>query len=129
MDLRGGDGSRNVLARLKSFFGGKPAFFLFFVALPLFLACNAESNLKKGDQYFALGEYYDAAAEYKAAYTKTATKLRDKRGERALKMAECYRRINYTAKAIGAYQNGIRYTEKAMADRKKAELLKAQLEA
>lgn len=129
MDLRGGDGSRNVLARLKSFLGGKLAFFLFFVALPLFLACNAESNLKKGDQYFALGEYYDAAAEYKAAYTKTATKLRDKRGERALKMAECYRRINYTAKAIGAYQNGIRYTEKAMADRKKAELLKAQLEA
>ena len=72
MDLRGGDGSRNVLARLKSFFGGKPAFFLFFVALPLFLACNAESNLKKGDQYFALGEYYDAAAEYKAAYSASA---------------------------------------------------------
>ena len=87
----------------------------------LFTSCNAESNLRKGDQFFALGEYYDAAAEYKAAYSKTSTRLREKRGERALKMAECYRRINYTAKAIGAYQNGIRYTEKAMSDRKKAE--------
>ena len=61
----------------------------------LFFACNAESNLKKGDQYFALGEYYDAAAEYKAAYSKTKTRERGKRGERALKMADCYRRINY----------------------------------
>ena len=86
----------------------------------LFSSCNAESSVKKGDQYYALGEYYDAAAEYKAAYSKTPTKQRDKRGERAVKMADCYQRINYTAKAIGAYQNGIRYMEKAMADRKKA---------
>ncbi|MBR1755135.1 MAG: OmpA family protein [Bacteroidaceae bacterium] len=85
-----------------------------------FSSCNAENSMKKGDQYYALGEYYDAAAEYKAAYSKTATKMREKRGERALKMADCYARINYTAKAIGAYQNGIRYTEKAMADRQKA---------
>ena len=75
--------------------------------------------MKKGDQYYALGEYFDAAAEYRSAYSKTSTKQREKRGERALKMADCYRRINYTAKAIGAYQNGIRYTEKAMADRQK----------
>ena len=75
----------------------------------LLFSCNAETNLRKGDQFFALGEYYDAAAEYKAAYAKTKNQERGKRGERALKMAECYRRINYTAKAIGAYQNGIRY--------------------
>ena len=130
--LRGLEGSRRRFSRLLSALADKSygaLLILPFFALPLFLSCNAESNLKKGDQYFALGEYYDAAAEYKTAYTKTATKLRDKRGERALKMAECYRRINYTAKAIGAYQNGIRYTEKAMADRKKAEQLKEQLEA
>ncbi len=84
------------------------------------LACNAETTMKKGDQYYALGEYFDAVAEYKKAYSRTPTKQRDKRGERALKMAECYRRINYTAKAIGSYQNGIRYTEKAMSDRQKA---------
>ncbi len=85
-------------------------------------ACNAESALKKGDQYYALGEYFDAAAEYKKAYSKTPIRMRDRRGERALKMADCYRRINYSAKAVGAYQNGIRYTEKAMNDRKKAAL-------
>ena len=83
-------------------------------------SCNAESALKKGDTYYALGEYFDAAAEYKTAYGKTPMRQRDKRGERALKMADCYRRINYSAKAVGAYQTGIRYTEKAMADRKKA---------
>jgi len=93
------------------------------------MACNAESNMRKGDQFFAVGEYYDAASEYRAAYSKTAVKDRDKRGERALKMAECYRRMNYTAKAIGAYQNGIRYTEKAMTDRQKAEALKAEAKA
>ena len=91
----------------------------------ILLSCNAESSMKKGDQYYALGEYYDAAAEYKAAYSKTPTKQRSKRGERAIKLADCYRRINYTAKAIGSYQNGIRYTEKAMADRKKEAALAA----
>ena len=100
-----------------------------FLLLPIFLSCNAESALKKGDQFYARGEYFDAAAEYKTAYAKTSLKLREKRGERALKMADCYRRINYTAKAIGAYQNGIRYTEKAMAERKKAETQKAEAEA
>ncbi len=100
-----------------------------FLLLPLFLSCNAESALKKGDQFYARGEYFDAAAEYKTAYAKTSLKQREKRGERALKMADCYRRINYTAKAIGAYQNGIRYTEKALAERRKAEAQKAEAEA
>ena len=94
-------------------------FHFLYLSILLLVSCSAETSMKKGDQYFALGEYYDAAAEYRSAYSKTATKYRDKRGERALKMAECYRRINYTAKAIGAYQNGIRYTEKAMTDRHK----------
>lgn len=85
----------------------------------LFGSCNAEVNMKKGDQYYAIGEYYEAAEQYKAAYSKTPVKEREKRGERAMKMGECYQRINYTAKAVGAYQNAIRYTEKAMADKEK----------
>lgn len=80
------------------------------VALVMLLtACGAENNVKKGDQFYAIGEYFDAAAEYKKAYMRTSTKDKDKRGQRAWKMAECYRHINYTAKAIGAYQNAIRY--------------------
>ena len=77
--------------------------------LLVLFSCNAESNVKKGDQYYALGEYFDAASEYRKAYTRTPAKERAKRGERALKMAECYRRINNTSRALGAYQNAVRY--------------------
>ena len=78
-------------------------------ALLLLAACGAESNVKKGDAFYAIGEYFDAAGEYKKAYARTPVKDKAKRGERAWKMAECYRRINFTAKALGAYQNALRY--------------------
>ncbi len=77
--------------------------------LLLFASCGAETNIKKGDALYAIGEYFDAAAEYKKGYSRTAVKDKPKRGERSWKMAECYRHINFTAKAIGAYQNAIRY--------------------
>ena len=99
-----------------------------FVLVVLLTACNAESALKKGDQFYSRGEYYDAAAEYKRAYSRTPLRQRSQRGERALKMADCYRRINYTAKAVGAYQNARRYTEKATSDRAKALKTKQDLE-
>ncbi|MCD7721211.1 MAG: OmpA family protein [Prevotellaceae bacterium] len=83
---------------------------LYASALALLLCgCGSDNNVKKGDKFFAIGEYYDAAAEYKKAYSHTKIKDRPKRGERAWKMAECYRRINFSAKAMGAYQNAIRY--------------------
>ena len=65
--------------------------------------------MKKGDQFYAIGEYFDASAEYKKAYSRTAIKDKPKRAERAWKLAECYRHINYNAKAAGAYQNALRY--------------------
>ncbi len=77
--------------------------------LMLLCSCGAETNVKKGDAYFAVGEYFDAAAEYKKAYQHTAIKEKGKRGERAWKMAECYRLINFNAKALGAYQNAVRF--------------------
>ena len=67
--------------------------------------------MRKGDKFFALGEYYDAAAQYKKAYTQTRSKDKPLRGQRALKMADCYRRINYTQKAIAAYRNAVRYNQ------------------
>ena len=73
--------------------------------------CGAEQAIKKGDKFYALGEYYDAAEQYKKAYTQTPAKERELRGKRALKMAECYRRINYTQKAIAAYNNAVRYKQ------------------
>lgn len=83
--------------------------FLAFALAAILCGCGAESNVKKGDAFYAIGEYFDAAAEYKKAYSRTPTKDKAKRGERAWKMAECYRKINYTAKALGAYQNAVRY--------------------
>lgn len=72
-------------------------------------SCGADAYMKKGDQHFAIGEYFDAAEQYKKAYTNTPAKDRDTRGKRAAKLAECYRRINYTQKAIAAYNNVVRY--------------------
>ena len=75
----------------------------------LLTGCGADQAMKKGDKYYALGEYFDAAAQYKKAYAQTPVKERKLRGERALKMADCYRRINYTQRAIAAYRNALRY--------------------
>ena len=77
----------------------------------LLTGCGAEQAMKKGDKFYALGEYYDAASQYKKAYSQTPAKERKLRGQRALKMAESYRRINYTQKAIAAYNNAVRYKQ------------------
>ena len=81
------------------------------ISVCILTGCGADSYMKKGDKYYALGEYYDAATQYKKAYSATSAKDRDDRGKRALKMAECYRRINYTQKAVAAYNNAIRYKQ------------------
>ncbi len=79
-----------------------------FVALSV-ASCAVDKNLKRGEQYLALGEYFDAANEFKRAYAKTSPKEKQKRGERARKMAYCYDKSLQTQKAIAAYRNAIRY--------------------
>ncbi len=73
------------------------------------VGCGADKALRKAEQSEALGEYFEAAKYYKKAYSKTPIKQRSKRGERAFKMGECYRQINFAAKASGAYKNAVRY--------------------
>ena len=75
----------------------------------LLVSCGAEQAMKKGDKFYAVGEYYDAAAQYRKAYSGTPTKEKAKRGQISVKLADCYRRINGTTKAITAYKNVIRY--------------------
>ena len=77
----------------------------------LITGCGADSAMRKGDKFYALGEYYDAAEQYKKAYWQTKSKEKPLRGQRALKLADCYRRINYTQKAIGAYRNAVRFKQ------------------
>ena len=82
---------------------------LWTLACLILFACGAEKALKKAEQFEALGEYAEAAKYYKKAYSKTPIKQRDKRGERAFKMAECYRHINQALRASGGYANAVRY--------------------
>jgi len=77
------------------------------------VACgNPNIYQKKGDQAMAIGEYYTASTHYKKAYSRTPSKERTKRGERAFLLAECYRHIGYAQKAVAAYQNAVRYKYK-----------------
>ena len=85
--------------------------YILVVACLLLSACGAERNLKKGEKYLTLGEYYDAASQFRQAYSKTPPKLRAERGQIAAKMAYCYERYGAYQKAIGAYRNVIRYEQ------------------
>ena len=75
------------------------------------MSCGADQAMKKGDKFYALGEYYDASVQYRKAYSKVPNKDRAEKGRRALKLADCYRRIHFTSKAITAYQNAVRYKQ------------------
>lgn len=72
-------------------------------------SCGAERNIRKAEKHLTIGEYYDAAAQYRQAYSKTPPKQRADRGQIAAKMAYCYDRYGAYQKAIGAYRNVIRY--------------------
>ena len=72
-------------------------------------SCGVDKNIKKGEKYLQLGEYYDAATQFKTAYQRTPPKERDKRGQLAAKMGFCYDHINSSERAIAAYNNVIRY--------------------
>lgn len=68
------------------------------------------AKLATADEQMARGEYYDASKTYRKIYNKlTKKEERPLRGEVAFKMAECYTRLNMSARASAAYQNAIRY--------------------
>ena len=93
-------------------------FLMAFLAVVLMLhSCAADNAMRKGEKFLAIGEYHDAAEQFKKAYTKTPTKERQLRGQRALKMAHCYRHISSTQKAISAYRNALRYNVATLDDR------------
>ena len=79
------------------------------IVATLLTGCGADKAFKKAESLYAIGEYYDAATQYKKAYSQTPPKEKEKRGELSAKLAICYRRTNATSKAIAAYNNVIRY--------------------
>lgn len=82
---------------------------LYILVATLLFSCSTDKAIRKGDQFYAINEYIEAAKEYKKAYRKTSAKEKPKRGVIAWKMAECYRKTNNAARAMGSYKNAIRY--------------------
>lgn len=101
----------------KQFFLYTKVLALLVLSLLLLAGCGAEKNMKKAEKFMAIGEYYDAASQYKQAYSKTPPKERDRRGLIAGKMAVCYWKINSTPKAVAAYRNMVRYNKATVDDR------------
>ncbi len=83
----------------------------FFLLAFLLISCGAEQSMKKGEQALSIGEYYEAATQFKKAYRQTPPKERALRGQRAKYMAMCYDKIAATPQAIAAYRNVIRYKQ------------------
>ena len=83
----------------------------------LVTSCGADRNLHRGEKFLALGEYYDAANEFRQAYQKTPAKERAKRGQIARKMAMCYDKSLQSARALAAWRNAVRYQQADTADR------------
>ena len=77
----------------------------------LLTACGVDKNIKKGEKFFLLGEYYDAANEFKQAYQKTPPKEREKRGQISRQLALSCDKINSSQRAVAAYRNVIRYKQ------------------
>ena len=72
-------------------------------------SCGADAYIKKGEKNLALGEYFDAANNFKQAYTRTPAKDKAARGHISTKLAFCYDKMNASQKAVGAYQNVLRF--------------------
>lgn len=87
------------------------------VIVALLHSCAADTAMRKGEKFLAMGEYYDAAEQFKKAYSKTPAAEKTLRGQRALKMAQCYQHISSTQKALSAYRNAIRYNVASLQDR------------
>lgn len=87
------------------------------VIVALLHSCAADNVMRKGEKFLAMGEYYDAAEQFKKAYSKTPAAEKTLRGQRALKMAQCYQHISSTQKALSAYRNAIRYNVASLQDR------------
>lgn len=76
----------------------------------LLSACGTpERSIKRGDAAMAIGEYCEAAAQYKKGYSRIPPTDRKRRGEVAYKMGDAFRRYGNTARALGAFRNAARY--------------------
>ncbi|WP_298646378.1 OmpA family protein [uncultured Proteiniphilum sp.] len=74
----------------------------------LLLSCN-QAKLSDARGQYLRGEYYTASETYRKLYRNVPREERTQRGIIAFEMAENYRRLNQSARAVTAYNNAIRY--------------------
>lgn len=70
---------------------------------------SAEKNIRRAEAALAIGEYEQAANQYKKAYARIPSSEKAQRGKIAFEMGECYRKYGFSARALGAYQSAERY--------------------
>lgn len=84
--------------------------FLTFGASFFITSCNsAEKSLRRAEAAWAIGEYEEAARQYKHAYSRTPASEKEQRGRIAFLMGECYRHYGNAARAVGSYRSAERY--------------------
>ena len=90
----------------------KKIFSLILIVLALATGLPSCKSVKMADADAAMarGEFFEAQKMYRKIYGRlTKREERPLRGEVAYKLADCYRRLNMSARAAASYQNAIRY--------------------
>jgi len=72
-------------------------------------SCSISRLLKKADKKYEIGEYSNAASQYKRILPGIPSNNRPLRAEVSFKMGNCYRLISENMRAEGAFANAIRY--------------------
>lgn len=86
----------------------KPSLYLFLL-LTMTACGTAEQAERRGHAALHLGEYAEAAAQFRLAYQRTPAKEKEQRGKRAFLMAKTYGRYGNTARSLAYYRTAERY--------------------
>ncbi len=78
------------------------------LSLLLFVSCK-QAKLSDARQQYLRGEYFAASETYRKVYRDIKQDQRAMRGVVSYEMAEAFRRLNSTQRAITSYANAIRY--------------------
>lgn len=71
-------------------------------------SCSLQSRIRKADRHYAIGEYYEAAKQYKQIYPKLDGKAnKAQKAGLAFRQGECYRVLN-SSSAITCYKNAVK---------------------
>ncbi len=79
------------------------------ISILAFSSCSLSRRLKKANQKYEIGEYYNAALIYKRVLTQIPSSDKELRGKVAFKLGNCYHYINHNTRADGAYRKAFRY--------------------